>query len=146
MRRIRRLLDLPAHEKWLLIKAWLLVFSIRLALWTLRFKLTERLLRRFNARPPQRLSRNRPPARRVARLVNIASRLVPGGSQCLTKALAAESLLVRRGYPTEVRLGVTRDEANKLIAHAWVLCEGVVLMGDEDLQRYTELTPPSARH
>ncbi|MHC4516589.1 MAG: lasso peptide biosynthesis B2 protein, partial [Planctomycetota bacterium] len=116
MRRIRRLLGLPAHEKWLLIKAWVLVFSVRLALWTLRFKLTERLLRRFNARPPQRLGRNRPPARRVARFVNIASRLVPGGGQCLTKALAAESLLVRRGYPTEVKLGVTRDEANKLIA------------------------------
>ncbi|MHC4516457.1 MAG: lasso peptide biosynthesis B2 protein, partial [Planctomycetota bacterium] len=67
------------------------------------------------------------------------------GGQCLTKALAAESLLVRRGYPTEVKLGVTRDEANKLIAHAWVLCEGVVLVGGEGLQRYTELTPPTGR-
>ena len=74
-------------------------------------------------------------------MVNAASRLVPGGSHCLTKALAAESLLVRRGYPTEVKLGVARDKTDKLIAHAWVLCEGVVLVGGGELQRYTELTP-----
>lgn len=141
-RLLARLLALPASEKWLLLKAWMLLSWIRIALLTLRFKLTQRLLKRFNARPPERLRQDPLPARRVARLVNAASRVAPGGNHCLTKALAAECLLVRRGYPAEMKLGVARDEDGKLVAHAWVQCQGHALVGGEELRRYTELTPP----
>ncbi len=140
MRRIRRLVALPAAEKWLLIKALVLVWLVRLALWILPFSWTKSILGRWNNNPPSRLAAKRLPAERIAWAVTRSSRLVPGARHCLTQALAAHSLLLRRGYPTSSHIGVARDEAGKLIAHAWVECEGVVLVGgDQDLAKYTKL-------
>ena len=79
-------------------------------------------------------------AARVAHLVSIASHLVPGGGHCLTKALVAESLLLRRGYAVEMTIGVAKGEKGQLIAHAWLECDGTVLIGgDESVNRFTEL-------
>jgi Transglutaminase-like superfamily len=141
---IRSFLAWPFAEKWLLFKAWILVAGVRTALWTLRFKRTRQGLDRFNRAPPGRLARERPAAVRVAHLVEIASRFVPGGGHCLTRALAAESLLARRGYDVHVTIGVAKDDDDRLIAHAWVRCDGSVLIGgDPELERYTELNPPN---
>jgi hypothetical protein len=141
MGRIRRFLAWPFAEKWLLFKAWSLVLAVRIAIWTLRFKRTRSLLDRFNHAPLDRLARERPTAARIAHIVEIASRFVPGGSHCLTKALAAQSLLIRRGYEVQVTIGVAKGDDNQLIAHAWVRCDGNVLVGDDiELGRYTELS------
>lgn len=76
--------------------------------------------------------------------VRQAARLVPGAT-CLTQAIAAQSLLGRRGEPSTVRIGVRRDVRGGFHAHAWLLQHGrTVLGGDESPTQFstiTDLTP-----
>ena len=68
----------------------------------------------------------------------VARRLAPPRS-CLAQALTAQVMLGRRGRPAEVRFGVRRDAAGGMDAHAWLECEGEVLVGGEGLEVFREL-------
>ena len=73
--------------------------------------------------------------------VTVASQYVPAAT-CLTQALAAQVLLSRLGHPASLRIGVSRDEAGEFQAHAWVECQGrVVIGGVQALSRFTPLPP-----
>ena len=75
---------------------------------------------------------------RVGRAVRAASRAVPGVS-CLGQALAAEALLRAHAEPVALALGLGRDDAGRLEGHAWLECEGVVVVGGPDVSRYARL-------
>jgi hypothetical protein len=57
------------------------------------------------------------------------SRHVPHAS-CLTQALALQLLLSRHGWPSRIHLGMGRDTTGAWQAHAWVECEGRVILGE----------------
>jgi hypothetical protein len=59
--------------------------------------------------------------------------------------LAAELLLARCGHACELTIGVAKDERDRLIAHAWVQCDSVVVIGGgPELERYTRLRARAA--
>jgi hypothetical protein len=61
---------------------------------------------------------------------------------CLSQALATHILLVRSGYPAQVRIGVAKTDRGRLEAHAWVEGDGQILVGDvAGLSRYVRLPP-----
>jgi hypothetical protein len=102
-----------------------------------------------------RLKKNIPPAyhaapldvlRKFGRLVPSLARFVPGAS-CLTQAVTAQLLLARRGYRSDMRVGERQDEAGKISAHAWLLAQGQIVLGDHpaDLQAYAPLVDLSPR-
>ncbi len=72
----------------------------------------------------------------LARAVHIASRVTPGAA-CLTQALALQALLARAGHGAHVQIGVANDPT--FDAHAWVECEGAVLLGGPQVDRYTRI-------
>src|SRR5215207_4920359 len=123
MERLRKFLRLPVGEQRILIKASLLLVVIRLGLWLLPFRTLRRLLAKAAQAPPRLQQKaDRPCADRVARAVAVASHHVPGVGTCLTQALAAQVLLVRRGHQTSLRIGATRGEEGQFEAHAWLEC------------------------
>ena len=65
---------------------------------------------------------------KVAWAVMVASHYIPG-ARCLAQALATQVLLEWRGYPTQLRIGFTRDKGGQMSAHAWVESEGRVAIG-----------------
>ena len=65
-------------------------------------------------------------AKRLGRLVNIASRHGPYNATCLRHSLALWWLLRRRGLPAELHIGVGKEEA-LVRAHAWVELGGLVV-------------------
>ena len=65
---------------------------------------------------------------KVGWAVMVASHYIPG-ARCLAQALATQVLLERRGYPTQLRIGFTRDKGGQMSAHAWVESEGRVAIG-----------------
>jgi hypothetical protein len=68
-----------------------------------------------------------------------ASRYVPAATY-LTQALATQVLLSRLGHPASLRIGVARSEAGEFQAHAWVACQGRVVIGSINaLSRFTPL-------
>lgn len=66
--------------------------------------------------------------RSIPRAVTTASRHVPGGRHCLTKALVAWALLEAAGAPAELKAGLRRDPGGVLLGHAWLEREGQVVM------------------
>lgn len=143
-RRIGKWLDLPASEHRGLLEATLLLAGVRLALWLRPFD----AIRQELDFPPRRSRRSKPRANesgvneimRVRRHVDVGSRYIPGAS-CLTQALAAQVLLRRAGLDTTLRIGVKKEPAEGLKAHAWLECDGVIVVGGEVMSQFTPLPP-----
>jgi hypothetical protein len=140
MKRLRRFLRLPPNERWLLIKAALLLEAIKLAMRLIPFKVLRRLADRAGRTFVRRRSGTNLPAQAVAWAVDTISRNTPGEKTCLTQALAAQVLLTRRGYSSLLHIGVVKDENGELLAHAWVECQNEIIVGGHELERYTPLT------
>ena len=87
------------------------------------------------------LGRKRRTIERVGWAVLKASRYIPGSRHCLTQALVAKTLLGNQGRAIDVRIGVAKDEAGRLIAHAWLEAEGKPIFGvtESQLDRYSRL-------
>ncbi len=71
---------------------------------------------------------NRVTARHIAKGIYLAGQLLPKGN-CLPEALAACRLLGRYGHPAQLHIGVRKDGAGKLLAHAWVSSGSQVIIG-----------------
>ena len=138
MERFRRFASLPPEDRGRFLVALPVVATVRAALWVLPFgKLRSAIARLVPSRSGSQ-ARSPGEADRIAWSVGSAARFVPRAS-CLTQALAGEVLLIRAGYPAQVRIGVAKDPAGKLEAHAWVESDGRVVIGDHDLHRFTTL-------
>jgi hypothetical protein len=139
MERLDKLLRLPAGERWLLVRAALLLVAMRLGLWLLPFQTLRRLLATFTATRTRARDAEPYSKEQVAWAVEAVARRMPLASTCLTRAMAAQVLLARRGYPTLLRIGVVREGKDELQAHAWVESQDEVVIGGYDLKRYTPL-------
>jgi hypothetical protein len=80
-----------------------------------------------------------PSAERIAWAVAAASGLVPDGSNCLIRALAAGRMLSHYGYASTLQIGVTKALDGGLAAHAWLESDGRVIIGGFALDRYVPL-------
>ena len=135
MRRLQSFLRLPARERFLYLRTWLLLFRIRLMLWVLPYRrwrqIAAQMIRVENER-----QLDRPQVNQITRAVRVMSRYVPQAS-CLTQALAAQTLLANEGQRSQLRVGVTQN-GGKLEAHAWVQIDGrVVIGGRESVVRFS---------
>lgn len=141
MKRIKTFLSLSAEDRKLLLKAWCLLWVVRLGLWAFPFAWIRWASRRVS-HPVRRLAGDPPSVTRIGWAVNIASRYVPLATHCLTRAISTEILLRRRGYAAELCYGVRRTRETPFIAHAWVESEGVVVIGGgPDLTNIEKLMP-----
>jgi transglutaminase superfamily protein len=132
--RVFRSLD-PDARRLIVEAGWLLAF-VWIGLRTLSFANLRRALdRHATARGRgSRASRSQ-----IGWAVSAAGRRLPGRT-CLMEALAADVMLRRRGYESELHLGIrkTGDRSQPLDAHAWVECDGAVVVGElEGLAQYT---------
>jgi hypothetical protein len=134
-----KFLRLSSGDRRLLVMASVLLAAIRFGLAVLPYRKLRGLVDRLaRVRPPFHLASPASPER-IARAVGRASRSVPGAT-CLAQALAAKVLLERRGHPARVRVGISRTEGTRLLAHAWVESEGRIVLGGTDLAQYTPLS------
>ncbi|MEM7590113.1 MAG: lasso peptide biosynthesis B2 protein [Cyanobacteria bacterium P01_A01_bin.83] len=127
MKQLIKLLQLTAKKRQLLIDTYFLLTAIRLGLWLLTFKTLRQRLAKLER--VSFLEQDAAELNRVIWAVNLASRYQLGGVKCLARALTTQLLLSRRGYPTELRIGVVKTENDQLLAHAWVESNGEIVMG-----------------
>jgi hypothetical protein len=139
MELLHKLLRLPAGERWLLVRAALLLVAMKLGLWLLPFRTLRRLLATFAVTPTRVLEAEPFSNHKVAWAVETVARHMPLASTCLTQAMTAQVLLARRGYSALLHIGVLRDDKGNLQAHAWVESEDEVVIGGCELKRYTPL-------
>jgi len=128
MSALRRFLALGGAERAVAAEAGALLAFVRVTFWLLPFRVLRQALHRYSTL----LNRTdgRVPATRVAALVASVARRFPTPVTCLAEALAAEAMLRRRGYEPALRLGVRRADAAVFDAHAWVECDGRIVIGE----------------
>ena len=131
MGRITKFLRLPGKDRALLLQAFCLITGIRLALKTVRFVTLRAALARLASAGRPSIPANEEEQQRIVWAVRTAARAFPMISTCLTNALAAHVLLARRGYVSNLRIGVTRDDKGEFTAHAWLEQEGEILIGGD---------------
>jgi hypothetical protein len=136
---LRKLRALTRRERALLLEAALLLPAVHGLQQLLPFRRWRTVLARLS-RCSERVSAATPDE--IARAVERARRGLPGEYKCLPAAYTAQLLLRLRGYPSTVQVGVARDAAGKVEAHAWVVWEGQILIGAlPDLARFVPLPP-----
>jgi hypothetical protein len=128
VRQLVRFLRLPRRDKRALTSAAALVALTRAALWVLPFRTVlataDRLAGNSRARPLDDLERNR-----MIRAVETAARALLPEGPCLSQAIVVDLLLRRRGYPSQLKVGVAHGPKGELRAHAWVEADGEVVIG-----------------
>lgn len=65
------------------------------------------------------------------------------GATCLAQALTGWAMIKLRNQRATVKLGVNRNDAHELQAHAWLQCNGRRVIGDPGDRRFTTLPPLS---
>lgn len=144
MRRLLKFLRLQPSYQWLLAVSWATLLGCKIGLRLVSFQRLRRLCTRLATPPAVPVPHAE---REVIWALDIASRYVPGGHNCLARALTAYVLLARRGVATELRIGVARPQNRPLEAHAWLEREGRVLIGElENFQRFTPFPPINEGH
>ena len=129
MRRLTSFLTLPARDRLLLLNAVSTLIAVRLGLKLFSIDRLRTWARRSGAKTGS--------AERLAWSVRVASRVLPG-TMCLGSAFALQRLLATHGHASELHIGVAH-EAEGFAAHAWLTCEGRILLGGEQHEDFTQL-------
>ena len=140
MKRIKKFLHMPAADQALFIQSAFVVACSTLGLRILPWLRLQNMLLGLARKQSRRLSSNRPSVSQIKWAVSAAGQSIPKAT-CLPQALASQYLLVRNGYPAELQIGVARDRDGKLEAHAWVVSENQVVLGEvRELDRFRPLS------
>lgn len=129
MKRLRSFLLLTFEDQKLLVKTWLILSAIRLALWTLPFGVLRRLVIEGRPRAAGNGETDEQSISRIAWAVKLSSKYFPAAT-CLTQALTTLVLLKRGGGLAHLKIGVAKDDQGKLQAHAWVESNGRIVIGN----------------
>lgn len=129
---------LPLAYQGLVAVSASLLWMVRLGLWLVPFRNLQRLLTCLAQVCPKRREVNAATIDRVVWAVIVASHCVPQAT-CLTQALVTRLLLARYGCDAYLRFGVARSDSGQFQAHAWLECQGRVVIGGVDSP--TRFTP-----
>jgi Transglutaminase-like superfamily len=137
--RLRKFLLLSAVERRLLLEAAFFLGGTKVGLVLLPFQTLRRFLDGFARVSTWPHKANKVTVERIMWAVKTAGWYMPRSRTCLTQALTARVLLVRRGYPAVIHIGVVSEDGKGFQAHAWVESGGEVVIGGYELERYTSL-------
>ena len=128
--RLRTLVKAPRQVRRMLAESFFLSAYFRFLIARRPFRQIARLLGRENLEADADLTVTQTEtARSVQRAIAMISGHTPWRFMCLEQAFVAKNMLSRRGVPCTVYLGVRKDPAEGMIAHAWTRCGGVFVTG-----------------
>ena len=141
MKKALTFLRLNRDDKHLLVRIAVLMLSIRIGMSVVPFRVLLAFLRSWRERQSVARALDKKRAKRALWGITVISPYVPGAT-CLTRALAALTVLGHMGQDACLRFGIARQQGGELTGHAWVEAEGKIVMGNlSDLSRYSVLSP-----
>ena len=78
-----------------------------------------------------------PIIKKVSNAIQIMSRYTLWDSKCLVKAVASMKMLERRKIDSTLYLGTARNDAGKMVAHAWLRSGTFLVSGIEGMKKFT---------
>ena len=145
MGRVIKFLLLSGTEKLLLVQAAFLLVVVRIGLSLVPFRTWRSLLARLARAEKRAKAPQQSDVDRVIWALMAAGRAFPPAGTCLTEALAGYVLLGRRGYSTDLRIGVTRDAGGRFLAHAWLEKGGLIVIGQLGAEHERYIPFPAIR-
>lgn len=119
---------MPLAEKLLLGKSLFLVAFIGLILRIVPFKFLKKSLAARLAAKAKQKPIDWKQINLIVRSVRSVSRFVPFAT-CLPQAVTAMFLIKSKGQPSELKIGVAKDEEQNFKAHAWLEINGRIIIG-----------------
>lgn len=117
MRKVTKFVSLTGREKTLFAEALILETAVGLLLKIIPFRLIPRL---FASHHSAALSLQPEVPGLIKKAIRRASWVSPWRNKCLVSSLAGRWMMNRRKIKTQISLGVTKEGAGKIIAHAWL--------------------------
>lgn len=138
MELIVKFLRLPVRDQRLLLSTLLLQGAIALGLRLLPFRMLKKALAKVAVRSNR--ANNVPQSlERILWALSVINRHTPLSGSCLIRALTVQVLFRKNGRPADLHIGVARNPHGQLEAHAWLECQGRIVLGQGELSRYTRL-------
>ena len=81
----------------------------------------------------------------IVRAIDGASRIVPGGGNCLARALAGRAVMARHGLSSNIVLGVAKAPDGLLRSHAWLQYKGNALLGEQGVSGFSPMPDLAGR-
>lgn len=72
----------------------------------------------------------------IKKAVEVVCKRMPWSCTCLVRALTAKKMLNRRGMGCTLYMGVAKDAAGKMEAHAWLRCGDCYVTGGDGSAEY----------
>jgi hypothetical protein len=135
--RLRKFIELPATDRWLLASAIVSVVKARIVV---TFVPVRKILQPMALRTDATLA----DPGRISWAVETAGRIVPTGENCLVRAIAGREMLARRGVSSQIRLGIAKNSPDILKGHAWLECGDRIITGEGEHRHYVAMPAPSA--
>jgi len=138
MSRLRKFLARSPAERGCLLEAACWLGLARLAILVLPFRrLAPFLGKQMGQSPAEAGAAPGALLERISWAVAAASRHLPWECKCLAQALAGKAMLRRRGVSSTLYLGLAKDGADQLQAHAWLRCGERILTGQRSMAGFT---------
>lgn len=134
-RKLLTFLGMRCADRFLVCEAILALALARLIVLTVPF----RLMAPWLSRAPQTDACDEALLLRVRKAVTTAARNVPWNAVCLPQAIAAKAMLTRRGCGSSFHLGAGFNAQGQLIAHAWLVAGGTIVVGAAGIGSVTPL-------
>jgi len=135
--RLRKFIELPATDRWLLASAIVSVVKARIVVTFVPVrKILRPVMLRTDATPPD--------SEKISWAVETAGRIVPTGKNCLVRAIAGREMLARRGVSSRIRLGIAKNSPDILSGHAWLECGDKIITGEGEHRNYAAMPTLSA--
>ena len=144
LKKLNQFLALSLQEKFILVRAWVMLGWYRVAIVCVPLKRLasslEHCVLPIELKPVE--GHKLEVAARIGKLVACAARYTPWQSRCLTQVLVTQRLLSGRNIPGQFHLGVRKsvgsdDGSSNLTAHAWLVCGDVVVSGESGHEAFT---------
>ena len=139
---LTRYFQLSISKQLLLIESVQIMILIRIGLRLLPYKTMNRLLKRFDREIGLNQKTNNNRQDDIIWAISKTGEKLYGENTCLPLALAGQLHLNLHGFPARTQLGVTKTDEGMIIAHAWVECNGEVLIGgpEHEIKKYIILS------
>ena len=136
--RARKFAAVDWQTKGLVLRAFVLLWLVRIGLWVAPFRWVQSVTRCLG-RTKKHRSQPRYLAGEITELVSRCALYVPKAN-CLPQAMTLDVLLRREGYAPTLQIGVARGAQGEFLAHAWVEVAGESYSsGNEITGRFTAL-------
>lgn len=138
MKKIISFIKLPFKLKILFSEAFVLLGYFRFLIFHKQFKdISYKLGKQYEETDFINDDFNSEKIKNIKYVIACASRHTLWQSMCLVQAFTAKKMLKDRKIKSTVYLGVSKNENNELIAHAWTRCGEVYITGGNGHKKFT---------